>query len=114
MATVSDAGTNVVVSGSAEDEVERAVHALEAQGYRAIAKAAKVGAKWIASLAKPGNASATASNCTTERVGRMVFVRGPTESAVREAVSHLEFGGAKLIRIEEYGKEWQAVCDSPQ
>jgi len=47
-------------------------------------------------------------------VGRMVFVRGPTESAVREAVSHLEFGGAKLIRIEEYGKEWQAVCDSPQ
>ncbi|HKC43669.1 MAG TPA: hypothetical protein VKC64_07560 [Burkholderiales bacterium] len=114
MASISDAGTNVIVSGSAEDEVELAVRGLEAQGYRAIAKSTKVGTKWIASLAKPGNASATASNCTVERVGRTVFVRGPTETAVRDTVSHLEFGGAKLIRIETYGAEWQAVCDSPQ
>ena len=114
MATISDAGANVVVSGSAEHEVELAVRELEAKGYRAIAKATKVGAKWIASLAKPGNASATASNCTIERVGRTVFVRGPTESAVREAVSNLEFGGARLIRIEDYSGGWQAVCESPQ
>ena len=111
---VTDAGGNLLISGSAEGAVLRTVMEYEAQGFsRAAPTPTRVGATWVAVVEKPGVASLTrAHHCTQERLGRSVFIRGPTEEAVRDAVSNLGLGGGKLIgAIEQLGDEWQALVE---
>ena len=113
--TTSDAGTCLMIRGETQEEVEAALRAREAQGYRRQGPPAQVGKAWIATCTKPGAAGATHEACRVERLGGNVFITGPSEDAVRQTVAHLATGGAKLIGpVEKVGDQWSAVCDAPR
>jgi hypothetical protein len=111
---IHDAGTTVILKHSTKEGLLTGLEEIEPHGYRRLADPVQVGSMWIVTCSKPGAGSATKDNCTVERLGMSVFIRGPSESAVREAVDNLRTGGAKLVSIEQIGNEWQAVCDAPR
>jgi hypothetical protein len=114
--TTSDAGTCLMIRGDSREEVEVALRRREEQGYRRQSEPAQVGRTWIVSCAKPGLESKGAEHCELERIGLQVIVRRPTEFAVREKVTNLVTGGAKLVdAIQEMRPgEWTAILDAPR
>ena len=102
--------------GDSREEVEVALRRREEQGYRRQGEPAQVGRAWIATCAKPGLEAKTEADCQLERIGLQVIVRGPTEYAVREKVTNLMTGGAKLVdSIREVRPgEWTAIVDAPR
>ena len=109
-ATVSDAGTHFIVSGSDEASVAAKVAELSAGGMRLLAAPARIGNKWIATLENPR----TAAPVHVERFGMKSIVTGPTREAVEEKLSQLQFGGARIEQPPELvDGVWTAVCDGP-
>src|SRR5262245_15089247 len=111
---ITDAGTTVVLACPFEEELRAGLTEITPHGFKPLAEPVRIGAKWLATCAKPGVASATKDQCKIERLGGNVFIRGPSQSAVLEVVDNLRIGGAKLMgSIEPVGEEWQAFCDAP-
>jgi hypothetical protein len=119
-AKVTDAGWALIVSGGSEEAARIALLQHEARGYRRLGEPVRVGARWIASLGKPGETLTMADGseerpkCMIERQGLTLFVRGPSKEAVQDAVSNLRTGGVALVApIEQLAGEWTAICSSP-
>jgi hypothetical protein len=111
--TISDAGSTLVLSGPSEGKVLVALAEIERGGYRPLAPPVQVGRRWMATVARPAADAGTRDQCEVERLGHNVFIRGPSEPAVRDAFESLQLGGAVLRSIERRGGEWILLCHAP-
>jgi len=106
-AQVFDAGTHYMISGYSEASVREAVNKFAQQGGKVIAEVAKVGAKWLASVANP-----RAAGASVEEFGFTRLVSAPTREAVDLKVRELLEMGATLVHEAELADGvWTAVCE---
>src|SRR6266850_2043693 len=76
-ATISDAGSQLMISGYSEASVQEALDQLEKQGRKLMAPISKIGSKWFASVDKP-----EAAGAVVEQYGLRQMISGPTREAV--------------------------------
>jgi hypothetical protein len=121
--TVTDSGATLLIAGDSEDAVRLEVATRQRDGCRLVGAPARVGSRWFATITKQADVSfsrtpdgrAERIECSIERLGLQVVVRGPTEEAVRDAIDNLALGGARLIAAPECLRgEWTAVLDAPR
>jgi hypothetical protein len=121
---VTDSGATLLLSGPTEESVRIEILAREQHGSRLVGAPGRVGARWFATITKPGTprppegvseTEGAAPRCKIERLGLQVVVRGPTEEAVHEAIENLLIGGAKVLAPPELARgEWSAVLYAPR
>lgn len=105
---VSDAGLQLMVSGSSEAAVREALQQLAAAGRRVTSPIARIGDKWFASVDNP-----EASGARVEQFGLKRIVSGPTRESVAAKVAELqEYGAVLLHDIECVEGVWTAVCEA--
>jgi len=108
-AKVTDAGQNLMVSGSSRGSVKEALDRLLAQGATVISPITVVGSKWIAACTHPG---APSSAVKVEEFGLTRIVSGYDHLAVADKVADIVALGGKLRGdIEQIDGVWTAVCD---
>jgi hypothetical protein len=106
-ATISDAGSQLMISGYTEASVQEALDQLEKQGRTLMAPISKIGSKWFASVDKP-----EAAGASVEQYGLRQMISGPTREAVEIKVRELQEYGAQLVQeIEQIDGVWTAVCE---
>ena len=106
-ASIFDAGTNLIVSGTTKASVEKALTSLGE--VRLISPASRVGDRWVATCEHPAIA---VSACKVEVLGLTRIVTGPTREAVAAKVEELVERGAVLVGgVEAAGGTWAAVCE---
>ena len=107
-AQIFDTGTHYMVSGYSEAAVNEAVQKLVQKGGRLIAPLARVGAKWMASVANPG----LSVEARVEELGFTRMITGSTRESVELKVRDLVDRGAKLVQAPELADGvWTAVCE---
>ncbi|SRR6266581_1296743 len=106
-AMVSDAGSQLLVSGYSESSVQKTLDQLARQGRKLTAPISKIGNKWFASVDKP-----EAAGAAVQAFGLRQMISGPTREAVEMKVRELQEYGAKLVQeIELVDGVWTAVCE---
>lgn len=107
---VADTGDHLMITGPEKSLVEAALAALARKGGRVLAPPAPLGNGWIATFEKP---AAPANQCTIERAGFQLVIRGAERGAVEAKLADLAKRGAKPIgAVEHVGGEWVGVCDA--
>jgi len=107
---VSDTGDHLMITGAEKSAVEAALAALARNGARVLAPPAPLGNGWIATLEKP---AVRANQCTIERAGFQLIIRGAERGAVEAKLADLAERGARPIgAVEHVGGEWVGVCDA--
>jgi hypothetical protein len=110
-ATVSDAGTRLIISGGTRAAVEAELERLAAAGVKVLSAAALVGAKWMATCEN----RRAAVRVNVENFGMKKMITAATREAVELKVKELVGFGARLDgEIEEIDGVWTAVCDNPR
>jgi class 3 adenylate cyclase len=105
-ATVSDAGSHLIVSGPTREIVEAELSRLTGEGVRVISAPALIGATWMASFE---NRRPTVN---VEKLGMKTMVSASTREAVEAKVAELVAFGAHIDQeIEEIDGVWTAVLD---
>jgi class 3 adenylate cyclase len=105
---VFDAGTHLVISGSAEPAVREMVRKLEAEGHRLISTVVQVGSKWLASVSNPK----LAVEARVEQIGFKRVITGPTKEAVQLKLQDFVERGSTLLQPPEFADGvWTAVCE---
>ena len=106
-AMISDAGSQLLVSGYSESSVQKALDQLARQGRKLAAPISKIGNKWFASVDKP-----EAAGAAVQAFGLRQMISGPTREAVETKVKELQEYGARLVQeIELVDGVWTAVCE---
>ena len=106
--TISDVGTHYLIAGPTRPSVEQAIEGLVRKGCEVVAPASQVGAKWLASCARPRLGSVKVENLGLKRV-----VSGPSREVVDAKVRELLDIGARLVQEAElHDGVWTAVCES--
>jgi class 3 adenylate cyclase len=106
-ATVSDAGSHLIVSGASRESVEAALARLGHEGSQVLAPPALIGSRWMATAANP-----RAAGAKVEKVGMKSIVTAATREAVETKVRELLEFGARLDQdVELIDGVWTAVCD---
>jgi class 3 adenylate cyclase len=106
-ASVFDAGTHLVISGTSRAAVERSLQELTAKGHVALTAPAQVGSKWIASCGYPK------SDVKVEQMGMQRMVSGSSRSSVQAKVDEIvELGGVVLSEAQCHDGVWTAVCET--
>ena len=109
-ATISDAGTHFIISGSSRESVEAELARLDADGAEVLAAPALVGAKWMATCE---NRRAT-MRVNVEKLGMKSIITGASREAVEVKLKELLGFGARLDgEIELLDGLWTVVCDDP-
>jgi class 3 adenylate cyclase len=107
-ATISDVGTHYLISGPTRPSVERAIDGLVKSGCELVSPISQVGAKWLASCARPRLGSVRVETLGLKRV-----VSGPSREVVEAKLRELLDMGARLVQeVELHGGLWTAVCES--
>ena len=107
-ATISDVGTHYLIAGPTRVSVEQAIDGLVRKGCELVSPISNVGAKWLASCARPRLGSVRVETLGLKRV-----VSGPSREVVEAKVRELMGMGARLVQeIELDGGVWTAVCES--
>ena len=107
-ATVSDAGSHFIVSGSTRDSVEAELARFALDGAKVISAPAQVGAKWMATFENRRRAV----RVNVEKLGMKTVVTAPTREAVDAKVAELlEFGARLAEDVEQIDGVWTAVLD---
>jgi len=110
-ATISDAGTRLIVSGGTREAVDAELARLAAAGVKVLAAPALVGAKWMATCEN----RRAAVRVNVENFGMKKMITAATREAVELKVKELVGFGARLDgEIEEIDGVWTAVCDNPR
>jgi class 3 adenylate cyclase len=110
-ATVSDAGTRLIISGGTRAAVEAELERLAAAGVKVLSAPALVGAKWMATCEN----RRAAVRVNVENFGMKKMITAATREAVELKVKELVGFGARLDgEIEEIDGVWTAVCDNPR
>jgi class 3 adenylate cyclase len=105
-ATVSDAGSHLIVSGPTRESVEAQLARLTGEGVRVISAPALIGATWMASFENRRPA------VNVEKLGMKTMVSASTREAVEAKVAELVAFGAHIDQeIEEIDGVWTAVLD---
>ncbi len=105
-AMVSDAGSQLLVSGYSEASVQKTLDQLARQGRKLTAPISRIGNKWFASVDKPEAVAAV------QAFGLRRMISGPTREAVEMKVLELQEYGARLVQeIELVNGVWTAVCE---
>jgi hypothetical protein len=105
-ATVSDAGSHLIVSGPTREIVEAELARLTGEGVRVISAPALIGATWMASFENRRPA------VNVEKLGMKTMVSASTREAVEAKVAELVAFGAHIDQeIEEIDGVWTAVLD---
>jgi class 3 adenylate cyclase len=106
-AQISDAGSHYIVSGYSEAAVRQALEQLAAAGGTLSSPISSIGAKWMASVNKPGAAGASVQDLGFTRI-----VSGPTRESVEVKVRELlEYGASIVQHAELVDGVWTAVCE---
>ncbi|HYR33813.1 MAG TPA: adenylate/guanylate cyclase domain-containing protein [Burkholderiales bacterium] len=107
-ATVSDAGSHFLVSGSTRESVEAELARFAADGANVIAAPAQVGARWMATFENRRRAV----RVSVEKLGMKTMVSASTREAVDAKVAELVEYGARLAQeVEQIDGMWTAVLD---
>lgn len=107
-ASVVDAGTHYLISGTSEASVQKALAELAANGCPTLSPISQIGSKWFASAQNPKHAV----QAKVEAMGLKRLVTGPTREAVEEKVAELVGMGASLVHEPElFDGQWSAVCE---
>jgi len=110
-ATVSDAGTRLIISGSTRESVEAELARFAAAGVKVLAAPALVGAKWMATCEN----RRAAVRVNVEQLGMKSIITASTREAVELKLKELLGFGARVDReIEQIDGVWTAVCDNPR
>src|SRR5258708_19452249 len=94
-AMVSDAGSQLLVSGYSEASVQKTLDQLARQGRKLTAPISRIGNKWFASVDKPEAVAAV------QAFGLRRMISGPTREAVEMKVLELQEYGARLVQAIE-------------
>lgn len=106
-AQISDAGSHFIVSGYSEAAVREALAQLAAAGGTLSSPISSIGAKWMASVNKPGAAGASVQDFGFTRI-----VSGPTRESVEVKLRELlEYGASIVQHAELVDGVWTAVCE---
>lgn len=107
---VADTGDHLMITGPEKSLVEAALVALARKGGRVLAPPAPLGNGWIATFEKP---VVPANQCTIERAGFQLVIRGAERGAVEAKLADLtERGATPIGAVEHVGGEWVGVCDA--
>jgi len=110
-ATVSDAGTRLIISGGTREAVEAELARLAATGVKVLAAPALVGAKWMATCEN----RRAAVRVNVEKLGMKSIITASTREAVELKLKELlGFGARQDGEIEEIDGVWTVVCDNPR
>ena len=110
-ATVSDAGTRLIISGATRESVEAELARFAAAGVKVLAAPALVGAKWMATCEN----RRAAVRVNVEQLGMKSIITASTREAVELKLKELLGFGARVDReIEQIDGVWTAVCDNPR
>jgi len=93
---VHDAGENLILTGATEEIVNYVLREMQKEGALNVKKAERVGSKWVGSLTNPALAL-----CSVEHVGYVIWIRGPSESAVLTKSHEFRERGA-LVQTQPY------------
>ena len=109
-ATVSDAGTRLIISGGTREAVEAELARLAAAGVKVLAAPSLVGATWMATCEN----RRAAARVNVEKLGMKSIITASTREAVELKLKELLGFGARLHgEIEQIDGVWTAVCDNP-
>jgi class 3 adenylate cyclase len=107
-ATVSDAGSHFIVSGTTRETVEAELARFAAEGAKVISAPAQIGAKWMATFEN----RRAAARVSVEKLGMKTMVSAATREAVEAKVNELVSFGARIDQpLEENDGVWTAVLD---
>jgi hypothetical protein len=108
-ATISDAGTRLIISAGTREAVEAELARFAAAGVKVLAAPALVGAKWMATCEN----RRAAARVKVEKLGMKSIITAATREAVELKLKELLGFGARLDgEIEEIDGVWTAVCDN--
>lgn len=106
-ANVSDAGSNLIISGS-KTAVEAKLKNLVQEGARIVSAPVQVGKKWMAACENPDSST----NCKIEVMGSSRMITSKSRGAVEAKVGELRtLGFALKGEIALVAGSWMAVCD---
>jgi len=109
-ASISDAGTQFIVSGPTRESVEAELARLAAEGGKVLAAPALVGAKWMATCEN----RRAAVRVKVEKLGMKTILTAATREALEAKLKELLAFGARIDQdIELVDGVWTAVCDQP-
>jgi len=108
-ATISDAGTRLIVSGGTREAVEAELARLAGAGVKVLAAPALVGAKWMATCENRRGGV----RVNVEDFGMKKMITAATREAVELKVKELVGFGARLDgEIQQIDGVWTAICDN--
>ena len=108
--SISDAGTQFIVSGPTRESVEAELARLAAEGGKVLSAPALVGAKWMATCEN----RRAAVRVKVEKLGMKTILTASTREALEAKLKELVAFGARVDQnIELVDGLWPAVCDEP-
>jgi len=108
--SISDAGTQFIVSGPTRESVEAELARLAAEGGKVLSAPALVGAKWMATCEN----RRAAVRVKVEKLGMKTILTASTREALEAKLKELVAFGARVDQnIELVDGLWTAVCDEP-
>ena len=109
-ASISDAGTQFIVSGPTRESVEAELARFAAEGGKVLAAPALVGAKWMATCEN----RRAAVRVKVDKLGMKTILTAGTREALEAKLKELVAFGARIDQdIELVDGVWTAVCDQP-
>lgn len=129
-AKISDTGSNLLITGPAEELVSAVLHEIVARGASIVALPSRLGSTWTASCTKPqgfqsdtlptaynmGEASQIAALQTVNihEAGNHLLISGKSKQSVQAAIEELQRLGARSIStVAQNGNIWIASCENP-
>ncbi|MBI2959321.1 MAG: hypothetical protein HYY28_03335, partial [Betaproteobacteria bacterium] len=91
---VHDGGENLILTGATEEIVNYLLAEMQKEGASNVKKAVKVGSKWVGSISNPA-----LGLCSVEHVGYVIWIRGPSESAIVTKSHELRERGALVATL---------------
>jgi len=130
-ARVSDTGSNLLVTGPAEELVNAVLQELVSRGASIVARPSRLGSSWTASCTKPvgyqdgtlptaynvGEATQNAvlRSVKINEAGNHLIISGKSAEAVQAALADLRKQGAgNFSAIGRNGDLWIASCENPK
>ncbi|MBI4290610.1 MAG: hypothetical protein HY661_03930 [Betaproteobacteria bacterium] len=105
---VHDAGENLILTGATEEIVNYVLSEMQKEGALNVKKAVKVGSKWVGSTSNPALAL-----CSVEHVGYVIWIRGPSESAILTRSHEFRERGALVASPpRQDGDQWEMSLEN--
>lgn len=128
---ISDTGSNLLITGPAEEMVTAILQEMASRGASILARASRLGSNWTASCTKPVgyqdgtlptayNVGEATKNVVLQTVkiheaGNHLVISAKSKQSVQAALAELQRLGAKsLSTVAQNGDLWIASCENPK